>query len=146
MLTKQFSDDNDETDDCKDVNATQADFYSLNIFKVNVDTSKNKDVWSLKTSEFQVELVINGAIAKVTADTGAKVSVCGKVQAIKCKLFEKLCPTSVKIKPYNSPPVAAMGMARCSVTFGNTSILVCWYILEGSCEPILSGKAQLHWV
>ena len=97
----------------------------------------------MKASDFQIELVVNGAITSVTADTGAKVSVCGKVQAKKWNLLKKLTPTSVLIKPYNSPAVPAVGMARCSVTFGHTSIPVCWYVLEGTCEPILSGNAAV---
>ena len=53
-------------------------------------------------------------------------------------------PTAVRIKPYNSPAVDTIGKARCSVTFGQTSIPVEWYIIDGKCEPILSGTAAVN--
>ena len=91
-----------------------------------------------------MEVLVNGSLASVTADTGAKVSVCGKVEAKSWNLISRMIPTSVKIKPYNSPSVKPQGMARCAVTFGQTSIPVEWYILDGTCEPILSGLAALQ--
>ena len=97
-----------------------------------------------KTSNFTVELCVNGFIAQVTADTGAAVSVCGKYEATKWNLIDKMIPTSIKIKPYNSPPVSVLGKSRCAVTVGTISIPVEWYILEGKCEPILSGSAAIH--
>ena len=118
--------------------------YNVNIFKVNV-FDRNKFVTNKKGSkDFKVEVVINGAIATVTADTGARVSVCGKVQAQRWNLLQRMVPTSVRIKPYNSPAVPTKGMARCSVTFGITSVPVEWYILDGTCEPILSGSAAVN--
>ena len=33
------------------------------------------------------------------------------------------------------------GISRCAVTFGKSSIPVEWNIIEGSCQPILSGNA-----
>ena len=88
--------------------------------------------------------MVNGSITAVTADTGARVSVCGKFQAQKWNLLTKMTPTAVKIKPYNSPAVPAIGVARCSVTFGSSSIPVLWYIMEGKCQPILSGSAAVN--
>ena len=136
----------ESSEDLQRVSIAQSQFYDLNIFRVNIDHNAEHDVWSLKAveSDFKVEVVINGAIDTVTADTGAKVSVCGKAQARKWNLLKKMTRTSVQIKPYNSPAVPAAGVARCSVTFGHTSIPVCWYILDGSCEPILSGSAATN--
>ena len=51
--------------------------------------------------------------------------------------------TKLKIKPYNSPVIPALGVARCSVTFGGRSTPVLWYIIDDNCEPVLSGpKAE----
>ena len=94
--------------------------------------------------DFSVNVVANGSLAKVVADTGAKVSVCGSYQAKKWKLMEKMVPTSAKIKPYNSEPIPVAGIAKCAVTFGTSSIPVDWYIITGSCEPILSGNAAVQ--
>ena len=91
-----------------------------------------------------MEVVINGSLATVTADTGAKVCVCGEVEARKWNLLKRIIPTQVKIKPYNSPAVPTIGKARCAVTIGTTSIPVEWYILQGKCEPILSGSASVN--
>ena len=122
------------------------DVYNVNIFKVGVSNrTEFKTVLSKSGNhEFTVEVVVNGSITSVTADTGARVSVCGKHEAKRWNLLEKIMPTAVRIKPYNSPAVATEGMARCSVTFGSTSIPVEWYILDGRCEPILSGAAAVQ--
>ena len=134
-----------EDEDVNSLSDVQNSFYNVNIFKVSANDDKHSNIWSLnKASDFNVEVVVNGSIASITADTGAKVSVCGKVQADRWGLLKKITPTSVRIKPYNSTPVPAIGMARCSVTFGTTSIPVCWYILDGSCEPILSGSSAVN--
>ena len=51
--------------------------------------------------------------------------------------------TKMKIKPYNSPAIPAIGVSRCSVTFGGRSTPVLWYIISEDCEPVLSGlKAE----
>ena len=49
--------------------------------------------------------------------------------------------TTHKLKPYKSSPIPVKGIARCAVTFGSSSIPVQWHIIEGSCQPILSGNA-----
>ena len=66
--------------------------------------------------------------------------VCGATEAGKWNLIEKMYSSNTKIKPYNSPPIPILGIARCAVTFGTTSVPVQWHIIEGSCEPVLSGK------
>ena len=52
-----------------------------------------------------------------------------------------MLPSSQKLKPYNSEPIPVLGVARCAVTFGQTSIPVLWHVIKGSCVPILSGNA-----
>ena len=123
--------------------AISNDIYNLNIFKVEL-TKNSEYKQMVNNHEFNVEVVVNGSLTSVTADTGAKVSVTGKHQAIQWNLMSKITPTNVRIKPYNSPPVDAIGKARCAVTFGETSIPVEWYILDGKCEPILSGNAAVN--
>ena len=50
-----------------------------------------------------------------------------------------MCNTSLKIKPYKSTSIPALGVSRCSVTFGDRTIPVEWYIIKEPCESILSG-------
>ena len=94
-----------------------------------------------KNSNFTVEVMINNVLGEVLADTGAKVSVCGRKQADLWGLMEKMVPSSSKLKPYNSAPIPVIGKAICSVTYGSTSIPVAWHIIENSCQPILSGTS-----
>ena len=134
-------------EDVQTLEEIKGDIYNINIFKVN--TSERAEFVSPRkkkqeNSEFKVEVVINGSLATVTADTGAKVCVCGEVEARKWNLLKRIIPTQVKIKPYNSPAVPTIGKARCAVTIGTTSIPVEWYILQGKCEPILSGSASVN--
>ena len=81
---------------------------------------------------------------KPIADTGAKVSVCGTAEAKKWNLLDRMTPCTTKLKPYNSAPIPVLGISRCAVTFGSTSIPVEWHIISGSCEPILSGQSALQ--
>ena len=71
--------------------------------------------------------MINNVLGEVLADTGAKVSVCGRKQADLWGLMEKIVPSSSKLKPYNSAPIPVIGKAICSVTCGSTSIPVAWH-------------------
>ena len=94
---------------------TANDLYNVNIFKVTATKQKIFKP-TVSNQEFSVEVVVNGSITSVTADTGARVSVTGKYQARKWNLLERIVPTAVCIKPYNSPAVDTIGKARCSVT------------------------------
>lgn len=63
-----------------------APMYNVNLFVVN--SSQNTPKPKLrscmkKRHDFSVQVVSNNALDKVLADTGAKVSVCGTVQAKK---------------------------------------------------------------
>ena len=141
------SDDGNDVEDVKTIEDIRGDIYNINIFKINA-SDRDEFVSQVKSTqenpEFKVEVVINGSLAVVTADTGARVCVCGEVEARKWNLLKRIIPTPVKIKPYNSPAVPTIGKARCAVTIGTTSIPVEWYILKGKCEPILSGSASVN--
>ena len=76
--------DNDEDD-----NDTAT--YSMNLFVIN--SSKNMPKPKLKHTfdtqkEFSVQVIVNNTIDKVLADTGAKVNVCGTIQAKKWGILD----------------------------------------------------------
>ena len=89
--------------------------------------------------DFKVNLIINNHLDSVLADTGAKVSVCGVKQARKWDLISRMSKTNIKIKPYKSKVIPALGESRCSVSFGNNSVPVVWHIIDEDCEPVLAG-------
>ena len=113
--------------------------YSINIF--HIDTQSKWSHASSPPSDFQVQVIINNNLEKVLADTGAKVSVCGESEAKRYGLLDRMFPSVKKLKPYKSSPIPVKGISRCAVTFGQSSIPVEWNIIEGSCQPILSGNA-----
>ena len=132
-VTKLETDDSEnvENTSTSDTNYTDV-FYPTAIYQVmNKQTASN----------FDVEVIVNNNLGKVLADTDAKVSVCSEKQSKMWGLADKMLPSSQKLKPYNSEPIPVLGVARCAVTFGNTSIPVLWHVVEGSCLPILSGNA-----
>ena len=49
-------------------------------------------------------------------------------------------PSFAKINSYNSAPIKVTGALLCSVSFKNRAVPVEFYILPGSCSPILDGK------
>ena len=100
----------------------KAQVFTANLFR----TVSNPDSFNAKDSEFEVQVVTNGTLIKVVPDTGARISVLGSQQAKTLNLMEKMGPTTVKIKPYNSDPIPALGVARCAVSFGSTSVPVDW--------------------
>ncbi len=119
--------------------------YNVNLFAIN--TSRHSPKPKLRSTiqrkhDFSAQVVINNALGKVLADTGARVSVCGTVEAKNWGILKRMVPSKVKIQPYKSDPIAVHGTARCAVSFGNTTIPVDWHIISGSCEPILSGPAS----
>ena len=77
-------------------------------------------------------------------DTGAKVSVCGMKHTKSWGIFDKLKPSSAKIHPYNSVPIKVRGTALCSDTYNDRTVPVEFYVLPGSCQPILEGIKAVH--
>lgn len=94
--------------------------------------------------DFKAQVVINGTLDTVIADTGASVCVCGTLQAKKWTLLGKMVPSIKKIKPYNSQPIPVYGEARCALTYGHHSVPVVWHIISGSCEPVISGNVAVQ--
>ena len=76
-----------EDEELKAVDMTANDLYNVNIFKVTATKQKIFKP-TVSNQEFSVEVVVNGSITSVTADTGARVSVTGKYQARKWNLLE----------------------------------------------------------
>ena len=77
-------------------------------------------------------------------DTGAKVSVCGEQQAKIWRIYDKMRPYFAKIHPYNSAPIKVTNTTLRSVSFKNRAVPVEFYILSGSCDPILEGNKAEH--
>ena len=73
------------------------------------------------------------------ADTGAGILVCGMDTAKRWNLLSKMSDTRVRIKPFKSNTIPAVGVSTCGVSFGSRTIPVHWYIIKESCEPILAG-------
>jgi hypothetical protein len=113
---------------------TPQPLYNINIFRISEHSFKHNN-----KKDFMVEVIINNSLAYILADTGASISVCGAAEAKRWRLWERMYSSKSRIKPYNSPAIPTIGVARCAVTFGATSIPVQWHIIEGSCEPVLSG-------
>jgi hypothetical protein len=119
--------------------------YSINIFRIT-ETPQQQPPHKrrMKTRDFNAQVIINNSLAKVLADTGASISVCGREQAQKWNLLSRMVPTTTKIKPYNSPTIPVIGIAKCAVTFGSTSIPVDWHIIDTPCEPVLAGQSAVQ--
>ena len=113
----------------------ESSIYNVNIFRIQ----RQDRISDSAEEDFKVKLIINNHLDSVLADTGAKVSVCGVKQARKWKLLPRMTKTSVKIKPYKSKVIPALGESRCSVSFGNSSVPVVWHIIDEDCEPVLAG-------
>ena len=126
--------DEPPTDD--DANST----YSINIFRIKT-TKRVLPEYISKKKDYSTHVMVNNRLAKLIADTGAKVSVCGTAQARQWGILSRMVPSKTRLKPYGSAPIPVHGEARCAVTFGSTSVPVNWHIVSGSCEPILAGSA-----
>ena len=112
----------------------RSEVYNINIFRLTMDKATNDD--------FKVRVVISGLVITILADTGAKISVCSRLDAVRWDILKKMVRTNIDIKPYgkNTPLIKPLGVARSTVTYQSRSIPVDWYIIEDDCEPILAGK------
>ena len=122
---KEISLDNEDDD---------AEVYNVNIFRL-----QSQEDTDSSAEDFKANVIINNHLHTLLADTGAKVSVCSIKQARKWDLLPRMTPTKVKIKPYKSTAIPAIGVSRCAVSFGNRSVPVLWYIIKENCEPVLAG-------
>ena len=110
------------------------EIYNINLFRITTSNRTNQ-----YNSDCKVEIIINNSLAKVIADTGAKVSVCSLRQARQWGLYDKIYKSNTKLKPFNSELISVEGQAFCSVSFNKTSFPVKWYIIVQDCEPVLAG-------
>ncbi len=108
--------------------------YNVNLFRIKNSGNNNFD------EDFRAELLINNHLDTVLADTGAGISVCSLEAAKKWNIHERMSETSLRIKPYKSKSIPAIGVSTCSVSFGDRTVPVQWYIIEEPCESILSGS------
>ena len=122
--------------DSKEESKDDGEAYTINLFAVKSSLAQKVD--------FKIQVVVNNRLATVIADTGALISVCGTDTAEQWGILDRMAPSRVKIKPYNSTPIKVLGEARCAVSFGSSSIPVMWHIVEGSCEPILAGLSAVQ--
>ena len=111
----------------------------MSIWNVEVSPQKPPKFSSTIKDDFKREVSINNNVVRILIDTGAKVSVCGIKQANSWGLINRIQPSHAKVHPYKSPPISVEGTALCSVTYKNRTIPVEFYILPGSCQPILDG-------
>ncbi|CAB4037289.1 Hypothetical predicted protein [Paramuricea clavata] len=123
----------------------QSGVYSINILRIT-ETPQQQQPHKrrMKTRDFNAQVIISNSLAKVLADTGVSSSVCGREQAQKWNLLSRMVPTTTKAKPYNSPTISVIGIAKCAVTFGSTSIPVDWHIIDTPCEPVLAGQSAVQ--
>ena len=107
--------------------------YNVNLFRVKASNQAKPSLISNRDQrkDFKVQVIVNNCLDTVIADTGARISVTGRNQALKWWLLSKMVPSKTRIKPYNSPTLRVHGEARCSVSFGDTSMPVNWHIISG---------------
>lgn len=115
----------------------QDEVYNINLFRITEKSQHTKD-------DFKVQLIINNSLATVLADTGANISVCGIKEAERWNLVQRMVNTNTKIKPYNSATIPVVGISKCAVSFGNSSVPVDWHIINSPCEPVLAGQTARH--
>ena len=130
-----------EQDDKED-DAEMEDTYALNIWRVKAPQSTPK--YKHKQQDFKVKVMINNKFVNILVDTGARISVCGMKQAAAWGILDKMVPSTAKIHPYCSEPIAVKGVSLCAVTFNDISVPVEFHILHRSCDPILAGNTSLQ--
>ena len=137
----------EKNEDSEEAEEIEEQVHNINIFTIKKSKNSSKPKFKANIenkNDFKVQLVINNHLDHVIADTGAYVSVCGTAQIKKWGMLDRLMPSKLKIKPYNSPAIPVYGEARCSVTFGPTSVPVVWHvIIRLTCQFHLKWVARL---
>ena len=113
--------------------------YQQNIWSVQLLNNLPKFT-AVKKNDFKKNLLVNNHLVKILIDTGAKVSVCGEQQEKLWEIYDKMKPSFAKIHRYKYAPIKVTGTALCFVSFKNRTVPVEFYILPGSCDPILDGN------
>ena len=85
------------------------------------------------------QVSINNNIVQILIDAGAKIPVCGVKQTKLWGLLDRLQPSQAKTHSYNSQPISVKGTVFCSVTYKIRTIPIEFFVLPGSCQPILDG-------
>ena len=106
--------------------------FHVNVFRVKASSDGND-------CDFKSEILVNGKLDTILADTGAKVSVCGLKKAKEWNLLDKMIKSDIKIKPYKSDLIPTLGASSGAVSFGASSVPVEWQIIQDDCEPDLAG-------
>ena len=114
--------------------------YQLKIWNIQLLNNLPKFKNFTVKNDFKTNLLINNRLVNILIDTVAKVSVCGEQEAKLWGIYDKMKPSFAKIHPYNSAPIKVTGTALSSVSFKNRAVPVEFYILPGSCNPILDGN------
>ena len=144
---KALQEDHSKEDDVEEVEV-EDHIYELNIWAVNVKSSKRRYKYRSPTVDshldFKFRLVVNNKVVSILADTGARISVCGEKQARAWGIYDKMEPSSAKVRPYCSSPIPVKGEVTCGVTYNDRTVPVRFFILEGSCSPILSGRSAVE--
>ena len=143
-VLNELKSDNEQPEPQQTEEQEQSDVYHINIFRITETPQQQSHKGRVTTKDFNSQIVINNSLATVLADTGASISVCGREQARKWNLLSRMVPTNTKIKPYNSLTIPVIGIAKCAVMFGSTSIPVSWHIIDNPCEPVLAGKSAVQ--
>ena len=81
----------------------------------------------------------NSNIVRMSIDNGAKISVFGVKQAALPGLLDRLQLWKAKIYPYNLQPISVKWTALCSVTYKNRTVPIEFFVLPGSCQPVIDS-------
>ena len=81
------------------------EIYNINLFRITTSSNRSNQY----NGNFKVEVIVNNSLAKVIADTGAKVSVCSLRQAKQWGLSDKMYKSHTKLKPFNSELISVEG-------------------------------------
>ena len=130
----------EDSESCSD---SEQDTYLLNLWSMKLN-SGSRHLSARTRDDFKTWVYANNCLVKLLCDTGAKVSVCGKKQAASWGILDRITPSQAKIRPYNSAPLQVLGTATCAVSKDSITIPVTFFVLPGSCEPILDGNAALQ--
>ena len=81
----------------------------------------------------KLKLYSTPPMAKIIADTSAKVRVFSLGQAKQWDLYDKIYKSNTKHKPFNNKLLSVEGQALCLVSFSKNSVLVKWHITAQDC-------------
>lgn len=89
------------------------------------------------TSRYNVRVRLGGQDVFVVTDTGSEINVCSIITARRLGL--RLRHTSMKIRPYGSKTMRAIGKYTGSLQFRSSVIRSTWYVINAEVEDLLCG-------